>query len=136
MELIPLLVEYADWLVASSAILGALWLLMRKAKAKTAAFVHKANAITETMLGREEIRHPDTGKVLVEATPGLGFRLAHMEEAIVGLSNTQNALAHVTVRLDDLTTVVSEHIAEAKACLSDSGPAVVVNQTLPNPPTS
>lgn len=45
-------------------------------------------AVVETLVGREQIRDKATGKILVEAQPGLGVRMATIEDAVVKLSDT------------------------------------------------
>lgn len=101
-----LIQEYAGWIVGVSAGLSALGWMVRKAYQKVVAIARKLDNVADTLLGREEIRHPDTGRVLTPATPGLGVRLAHIEEALERLVETD-------ARLSRLETKVEDHIVKA-----------------------
>lgn len=66
------------------------WLRPRYRKAR-----RTASAITETLVGRDAIIDPATGRELVPSQPGLGVRMAAMEEAIVRLSHMDSRVTTV-----------------------------------------
>lgn len=102
--------ELAALIVAIAAALGVLYKAGRWAWLKLRNGAHKFNSAAETLLGREEIRHPDTGVVLVEATPGLGQRLSGMEHAIISLSQTQSEVAQVRREVANVAEQLTAHI--------------------------
>lgn len=97
---------------ATLAALGIIWLRLRSTGVKLRRFWSKIDSAMDTLNGRGEILHPDTGSVLVEATPGLGVRLAHIEFAIVSLSETHAALKNLTVRVDSIDTRLTDHLTD------------------------
>lgn len=110
MTLMDLMADYSTWIVVVLAGLAAVAALLRKVGRKIKALLKRGNLAVETLLGRDEIRHPDTGMVLVSATPNLGSRFAHIEEAIVKMSDTTIALHALTGRVDSLATTLHTHI--------------------------
>lgn len=109
-----LLLDYSTWIVGVWAAVVVLYLAAKRAARRVRQVGHKLNAASETLLGREEIRHPDTGAVLLEATPGLGNRLAHMETAIVALSDTRTALGELGQRVDVVTETLASHMSRTE----------------------
>lgn len=106
LDLLAGLPALAQWLLAVG---GAVLLLagpVRWVVQKTRRGSSKVGAAFDALLGRPEIRHPDTGQVLAEATPGLGARLAHMEQAIIDLADTRREIVRLTERFD-------QHLLEA-----------------------
>lgn len=96
LDLIAVLVGIA---VGLSALLGGWWRWVRPRYRKAKRTVA---AVTETLVGRDAITDPSTGRELVPAQPGLGVRMATMEEAIVRLS-------HMDGRVTAVETTVGEH---------------------------
>lgn len=124
--MLDLISHYAGWIVGVGAALAVLVAGFRKARAKIGSLVAKINLGVETLTGRDEIRHPDTGQVLMEATPPLGKRFANLEQALVRVADTNEAVVRISRRVDALDTKLEAHIA---AC--PPSPVTVVN----NPPS-
>jgi hypothetical protein len=105
------------WIVAICGALGTIYVLTRKAGRKAQAFANKANQVSDVLLGRPAILHPETGEVLVDETPGIGTRMAHIErwqsEAVPilkTLAETQSQLAQVYTRLDSVESRLEDHL--------------------------
>lgn len=92
--------DYAGWLVAVTAGGTALALVVRKVARSVTAAWRKVNEAFDTLLGRDEIRHPDTGEVLVPATPGLGRRLADMDSSIAQLADNDDRITRLETKFD------------------------------------
>lgn len=105
--------NYAGWIVAVSAGATTLVVFWRWARKRLQRFSHKWDSAREALVGREEIRHPDTGAVLVKATPGLGQRLAHIEENLTVLSDTRTEMQALTARVDSIATSLEQHTMES-----------------------
>lgn len=102
--------------VAFAAIwvaLGILWLIFKKVRAKTRVVASKFNSATETILGREEILHPDTGHVIVPATPSLGQRIGGLEQTIVTLVETQTQVADLHQKVDTMSMAFHNHVNQS-----------------------
>lgn len=104
-----LISDYAQWLAGVGAGLTAAILVWRLVVPTIARFGHKINQVFEVMLGRDEIRHPDTDEVLAEATPPLGARFALMEEAILQLSQSHRDISSLTERIVRLELLAHKH---------------------------
>ena len=105
--------EAAAWVTGVTAGLavlagGARWLGKR-----VVLIVRKVDGAVDALVGRPALVHPDTGAVLVEATPGLGPRLATIEAALVELTHTQRAIADLGVRVDDVSARLDRHLEES-----------------------
>lgn len=122
--MLDLLAHYSEWIVGISAGLVLVVAAFRKVKAKGDYAVSRFNLGLETLVGRDEIRHPETQEVLVEATPPLGMRLARMEEAVIRMADTHTAIITLTGRVDEMGNTLNAHIA---ACPPTT--PVVINQT-------
>lgn len=105
--------DYAGWIVAVSAGLTTLVVGGRWIRKRFQRFSHKWDSAREALVGREEIRHPDTGAVLVKATPGLGQRLAHIEENLTVLSDTRSEMQALTARVDSIASSLEQHTMES-----------------------
>jgi uncharacterized protein YoxC len=105
-----ILASYSEWIVGVSAGLVILYGLLVKVRKKVRKGMAKINQAIDTLLGREAVLHPETGDVLVEATPNLGSRFARMEDAIVKMADTTTAVTALTKRVDDIAVTVSTHI--------------------------
>lgn len=67
-----------------------------------AGVYRRTEAMGDVLLGREAILHPETGEVVVEATPGLGVRLATMETAIAAVADSRIEMAALTIEVREL----------------------------------
>lgn len=120
-----LIAGYADWILGVSAAVVLVLAGIRKLRRKSASIVSKINLGFETLAGRDEIRHPETGVVLVEATPPLGKRVATIEGALVSLADTHSAIVALGGRVDSIDTKLNQHIADCPP---------TVNTVVVNPP--
>lgn len=68
-------------------------------------------AFKNAVLGTEEVKHPDTGAVLVPEQPGLGSRMATIEVAVVELLRNNRRLDDHEVRLGRLEEASAERTA-------------------------
>lgn len=59
-------------------------------------------AFKDAILGRDEIVHPETGKVLAPAVPGIGARMATIETAVVEMANTHLRVDRLEERVSTL----------------------------------
>ena len=126
----------ADWMAGAAQIAGlivvasaALVILIgraRKMLAPVQSFFKRADAANEILVGRPAITHPDTNEVLAPATPGLGVRLAHMEEAIVSIASTKAEVGELRRDLHQVAIKLDTHIAQHDAAT----PPVTVVQNL------
>lgn len=105
--------DYAGWIVGVLGGFTALGVVGRWLVRRARRFSRKVNDAADTLLGRDEIRHPDTGDVLVAATPGLGRRLASIETALTTLSDTRSEMKALTSRVDSLATSFEQHSADS-----------------------
>lgn len=110
----------ADWLAAVTAGLIAAGAVGRWMVRRVRRFAAKLESAREALVGREEIRHPDTGAVLVPATPSLGQRLVGIEtgqrlieENLTSLSNTRTEMGDLTRKVGELTDQLGTHITES-----------------------
>lgn len=103
----------ADWLAVTAGGLVVLGVIGRWIVKRMRRWGGKLEQVREVLVGREEIRHPDSGRVLVDATPGIGMRLATIEETLVALGNTDRRLQDVGLQVGTLTDQLSQHITEA-----------------------
>lgn len=106
--------DYAVWVAAVLGGITALAVIGRWIRKRVRNIARRANNAVDTLLGREEIRHPDTGVVLVPATPGLGERLATMEDTLNNLSDTRAEMSALTARVDNLASSLEQHINESQ----------------------
>lgn len=65
---------------------------------------HVLVSFKNAVLGTEEVRHPDTGAVLVPEQPGIGSRMATLEVAVTELVRNNR-------RLDEHAVVLGSHDA-------------------------
>lgn len=106
---------------AVASALGVLWALGRKLVKRARVGLTKVGAATDALLGRDAVLHPDTGAVLVPATPGLGVRLAGIEEtqsdltsAVATMAKTVADVAALQQQVTDLTGTVHAHMTYAE----------------------
>lgn len=112
-----------EYIILAAAVLAALTAILaffKKGLRRAGRFFRKVNSAMDTMNGRPAILHPDTGEVLVDETPGLGLRLATMEEAIVALSQTNKAVLDLNVRVDEVATDVASVAAALEKHVTES----------------
>jgi hypothetical protein len=106
--------DSAGWIVGVFGGLTVLGVVGRWLRKRARAFGQKWDRAREALVGREEIRHPDTDAVLVKATPGLGQRLAHIEENLTILSDTRSEMQALTQRVGDLAGRFEQHLTESQ----------------------
>lgn len=92
---------------AAAVILGFLRWVWPQVKTGTHVMVAFKNAV----LGTEEVRHPDTGRVLVEAQPGLNARVASIEVAVHEIAKTHRRLDDHEGRIGRLEQGAAERTA-------------------------
>ena len=90
----------ADVAVAATVILAALGTYWRWLRPRLRSVRRDGRAIRDTLLGREEIRDSITNEVKVPALPGVGQRVASLEQAIGPLSVALARLADTHERLE------------------------------------
>lgn len=119
---------YIGWAVAVLGGIGTLWLIARSVAKRIRGAWGKFDAAVDALVGRAEIKHPDTGEVLAEATPSLGVRLAKMDQnmeamqlAIVHLAESNANIARLHERVDDLDKRLMAHIEDCKKPLPKIG---------------
>jgi len=81
---------------AVATALGVLVALGLRVERRLRAWACKGEAVAEILLGRDEIRHPETGQVLVPATPGLGLRISTIETTLQTLAEHQAGMETLT----------------------------------------
>jgi hypothetical protein len=122
MSLFEFVKDNAALIVSVAAAIGVLAAGVRWTEKRLSRFSERWEASTDALLGREEIRHPDTGTVLVPATPGLGKRLADIEQTLTQLATTDDRITRLEVWKDehllDVMRRESERHEEAKAMWS------------------
>lgn len=109
--------EYLGWIVAIVGAVGTLGVVMQRGGKHVHHLYTKVNDVSDVLLGREEIRHPETGEVLAPAAPGIGARMATMERwaeetghVLNKLADTQAELRRTNTRVDRLSDDLREHI--------------------------
>lgn len=103
----------AAFVTAFAAAAVVLYKTMRWLGRKVVATYQKGDQAFDVLVGRPEILHPETGQVLVPATPGLGMRLATMEHAIVSLSHVHRDVTELTERVEEVAETLDTHITES-----------------------
>lgn len=109
--------EYVGWIVAIVGGLATLLVVLRKARRRLVKAAAKANDVSDVLLGRPAILHPETGEVLAPAAPGIGTRMAHIEKwqdeagGILGkLADTQAQMVRTNARVDGIDDKLNAHI--------------------------
>lgn len=112
---------YAAWITGIVTAAVIIFRLTRMAMRAAVNTYKKGNAAFDVLVGREEIRHPDTGDVIVPATEGLNVRLAgvdsemkEMRVAITSLAKVHQTVRVLTGRVDRLADDLSDHITESR----------------------
>lgn len=59
-------------------------------------------AVKDSLLGREAVNDSITGRELSPAIPGIGQRMAVIEEAVAAIASNQTQMNHVVQEVDDL----------------------------------
>lgn len=102
--------DYAGWIVAVVGAVTTLAVVLVKGSRRAANVFEKVNQVSEVLLGREAIVHPETGEILAPSSPGIGTRMAMMEQwqaeagaILLRLADTNAHIAHLTLRLDQLS---------------------------------
>jgi hypothetical protein len=106
--------DWGVWIAAVVAGATALGLAYRATSKRARALGSKINESIDTLIGRDEIRHPDTGAVLVASTPGLGRRLADMEATLSRLADADDRISALESKFDRHVEQ-SRHLEELRA---------------------
>lgn len=104
----------AGWIAGVAAGGGVVIVLARWVVKRGRAFARKWDRAREALVGREEIRHPDTGAVLVPATPGLGQRLVGIEGTLIALSDTRTEMNTLAGKVGELASQLEHHVTESR----------------------
>lgn len=94
--------------VAVIGALGAAWLRFGRPRWRT--FFDKLDQGLTSVAGRPEIRDPATGRVLAPAVPGIGVRMANVEDAVTLLVANQKRLDDHDARIGKLEQAAIERI--------------------------
>lgn len=96
--------DNVGWVVAIVGGLVTLAVLARKGWRKARRAITKGGQVIDTLVGREAVVHPETGKELIPATVGIGARMVRLEDAFLTLVNQGDrisALEHTQIKHDD-----------------------------------
>lgn len=93
---------------AACAVLAGFW---RWALPRLRGITHDLIAFKAAILGRDAVKHPETGVTLVPAQPGLGTRVASIELAVIQIARTHQRLDDHEQRLARLERGVEERTA-------------------------
>lgn len=105
--------QNANWIVGSAGGLVLVWAFARKAGASIKIGLGKFKRLIEALIGRDEIRHPDTGALLVAAQPDLNSRLGNVENAVVRMADATTELARLSHRVDGIAVTLDNHVKES-----------------------
>lgn len=92
------------WIVAIVGGLVTLAVLARKGWRKAHRAITKGGQVIDTLVGREAIYHPESGKELEPASPGIGARMVRLEDAFLTLvdqGDRISALEHTQLKHED-----------------------------------
>lgn len=108
--MIDLTVEQSGAAVALViAVVGALVAFVRWLRPRWKGFKRDVVAGRDALVGREAIVHPETGKELAPAVPGIGARMANVEQAIVSIALQQVEINDLKSSRDDLQHSRDDH---------------------------
>lgn len=99
--------ELITAIVGVLAILGALVAFVRWVRPKWREMKHDARAGRDALLGREAVYDSITGKEITPALPGIGQRVASLEETSAATAVALTRLADTHTRIDGLEHRVS-----------------------------
>ncbi|GAA0627405.1 hypothetical protein HPO96_37030 [Kribbella sandramycini] len=100
-------------IITAAAVVSALGVFLalgRRLWKRGRVLTTKLGAASDALLGRDAILHPDTGAELAPATPGLGIRLAGLEEAVATMARTQAEYAALSGQVTELAGALSAHV--------------------------
>ncbi len=103
-RVLELIITFGAAVAVVWSFLKWVWPLIRTGATTLVAF---KNAV----LGTDEVIHPDTGKTLVPAQPGLGSRVASIEVTLSELVRTNHRLDGLEGRVDSLERASAERTA-------------------------
>ena len=107
--------ETAGVVTAVTVILGALVVVIRRIRPVWKSLRRDFIAGRDALVGREEIVHPETGRVVVPAVPGIGTRMANVEEAIVAIARHQADIADLKVNDARHDATLAKHAEDIAA---------------------
>lgn len=80
------------FIITLGAAVGVVWAFLKWVWPFVKTGVGVLVAFRNAVLGTEEVRHPDTGVVLVPEQPGIGSRMATLEVAVTELVRNNRRL--------------------------------------------
>lgn len=81
-----------ELIIAFGAAAAVVWSFLKWVWPLGKTGAHVLIAFRNAVLGTEEVRHPDTGRVVVPAQPGIGSRMATLEVAVTELVRNNRRL--------------------------------------------
>lgn len=132
--MVEFVADYLGWVVAIVGAVSTFLVVIRKGGKRLRTATAKANQVSDVLLGRPAILHPETGVELAPETPGIGTRMAHIEQwqsdagsILSTLAETQQEMVRTNARVDLLHDKLNRHI-DGGPCPSGgcSGPGVSV----------
>lgn len=89
----PDAVPLVAWIFTAGALVTLLAATYRKVRPWWKEMGRDVRAGRDALIGREAIVHPETGRELAPAVPGIGARMANVETAIVAIAQQQKDIA-------------------------------------------
>lgn len=114
------------WVVAITGGLITLGVVARKCWRKMLRAIKKGNDVIDTLVGRDAIYHPESGKELEPAAPGIGARMVRLEDAFLTLVNQGDrisALEHNQLKHEEAITELKAAQVERVIARAESAQA-------------
>lgn len=92
----------AEAITALLVLCGVLLGYLRWVRPRIRSVVRTGNAVVDTLVGRDAITDPVTGRELAPAQPGIGVRMAKLEDAISTLAHQDRRIVALETTVDDL----------------------------------
>lgn len=125
----------AEMITTILVLLGVLLGYLRWVRPRIRRAVRTTNAVVDTMIGREAIIDHANGRVISPAMPGMGVRLAAVEDALVTLAHQDKRIGSLEVRVDGLEAAsVERTVARAESAQMWSAMEAAANAKPPEPP--
>jgi hypothetical protein len=100
-----------ELIITFGAAVAVIWGFLKWVWPRLKVAAQTVVAFKNAVLGTEEVLHPDTGKTLVPAQPGLGARVASIEVTLTELVRTNRRLDDHERRLGSLEEASAERAA-------------------------
>lgn len=81
-----------ELIVTLGAAVAVVWGFLKWVRPIVKTGIHILVAFHNTVIGTDEVTHPDTGQVIVPAQPGIGSRMATLEVAVTELVTNNRRL--------------------------------------------